>query len=76
MIVAVPADTPVTIPDIPIPIGTAVATPVAEELQLPPATESLNAVVAPSHTTAVPFIIGGRAFTIIIFVAPQPSLSI
>lgn len=46
-IVATPAATPVTMPDVP-----TVAVPVALLLHTPPATELLNVVVRPTHIPA------------------------
>ena len=67
MICDVPADTPVTIPVEPI-----VATAVLPLAQAPPVDASLNEVVAPWHTAAVPDIAAGNPLTVTIVVARQP----
>ncbi len=62
------------------PLATPVTTPVAEPIvatdavllvHVPP-TESVNVVVEPAHTLAVPDIEDGEAFTVITFVVVQP----
>jgi hypothetical protein len=60
-IVAVPADTPVTIPNI-----LTVATAVFDELQVPKAVASESVIVLPAHTAVGPVIAftGGRAFMV------------
>ena len=65
--VEVPADTPLTTP---VP-GATVATVVVLLLQVPPPA-SLNVVVDPTHTDAVPDIDDGNALTVTIIVAKQP----
>src|SRR6201994_4239 len=50
-IVAVPADTPPTVPPL------TVATPVAVLLHVPPVATSASVVVEPAHTVAVPVIV-------------------
>ena len=58
--VAVPAETPVTVPDdVP-----TVATPVDPEVHVPPDVTSLSVVEAPIHTVAVPVIEAGNALTV------------
>lgn len=66
----VPADTPDTTPD----EAPIVATPVTEELHVPPAGESLSDEVLPWHTVVLPVIADGSIFTIRPFVAEQPAL--
>ena len=58
--VAVPADTPVTMP-LPVPI---VATVVALLVQLPPPVASVNVVVNPEQTLVVPEIPDGNGLTV------------
>ena len=65
--VAVPADTPFTIPVVPI-----VATAVLLLLQVPPAVASVKGMVWPWHTPVGPAIATGDGFTAIITVALQP----
>lgn len=60
MIFAVPASTPVTIPE----LLPTVAMPVLPLVHVPPDGEELNVVVAPTHTVAVPVIADGVAFTV------------
>ena len=72
MIVAVPADTPVTSP-----LLFTVAIPVALLLHVPPAVASENCVVLPEHTVCVPVIAAttGAALTVTVLVTgvvPQP----
>ena len=62
--IAVPADTPVTTP---VP-GTTVTTVVVLLLHVPPPA-SLNVVVDPTHTDAVPEIAEGNGFTVTVLVA-------
>ena len=57
---AVPAETPETTPEL-LPM---VATPVEEELHVPPASASLKVVVAPTHTVNVPVIAATPVFTV------------
>ena len=66
IILAVPAVTPVTIPDVPI-----VALPL-RLLHVPPVIASLNDVDAPIHTEAVPFIAPGAALIVTTFVEEHP----
>jgi hypothetical protein len=61
---AVPAATPITTP---VPEPT-VATPVLPLLQVPPLALLLNVVVLPMHTDAVPVIVAGTGFTVMIVV--------
>ena len=70
--VVVPDDTPVTLPD-----ASTVATVVTVLLHAPPVAASLNPVVAPAQTVAVPVIVpaDGNGLTLTIAVAsavPQP----
>ena len=72
MIVAVPADTPVTSP-----LAFTVAMPVALLLHVPPAVASVNCVVLPIHTVCVPVIAAttGAEPTVTVLVTcvvPQP----
>ena len=74
--VAVPADTPVTMPVVP-----TVATVVAVLLQVPPVVASLNPVVAPAQTVAVPVMVpaDGNGLTVTTLVAaavPQPLVTV
>lgn len=66
--IAVPADTPVTIPE----INPTVAIPVAPELQVPPVIASLNVVVVPIQIFVEPLIITGDGLTVIVVVIIQP----
>ena len=72
--IAVPSDTPVTMPVL-LPTE---ATPSADELQVPPDGVLLNVVVAPIHTLRVPVISEGIAFTVTIAVSnavhPEPAV--
>lgn len=70
MIVAVPAETPVTTP---VPEPT-VAIPVAEELHVPPDVPSLSVVVEPAHIAALPVMDAGNAFTVTVVLAVHPEL--
>jgi hypothetical protein len=63
--VAVPPETPVTTP---VPEPT-VATAVAKVLHVPPVVVVLNEVVAPTHTTVVPVMDAGNAFTVTVLKA-------
>jgi hypothetical protein len=67
VIIAVPAATPVTIPEVPV-----VATDVLPLDQLPPVVEMLNGVVRPEQTTGVPEIDAGVAYTVTVVLVPQP----
>jgi len=67
----VPVATPVTRPE----DALIVAIEVVPLLQVPPLVESLNAVVNPVHTTAVP-VIAGTAVTVIVVIRMHPVLSI
>ena len=74
--VAVPADTPVTVPVLP-----TVATVVVVLLQAPPVVASLNPVVDPAQTVAVPVIVpaDGNGLTVTTLVAaavPQPLVTV
>ena len=65
-----PARTPDTLPEL-----LTVAIPGETELHVPPPVTSLNAVVAPAQTVAVPSTAVGTEFTVTIVVAamlPQP----
>jgi hypothetical protein len=70
MIVAVPADTPVTWPVVR-PGVSAVATAVLLLLQLPPAVVSVRVMERPAHTAASP-VIGDKALTIMELITVQP----
>jgi hypothetical protein len=61
VMVAVPAETPVTMPDVPI-----VAIPVLPLLQEPPEVVSLSVVVAPWHMVGVPVMAPGSGSMIIV----------
>ena len=67
MIIVVPAETPVTIPEVPI-------LPVAGELllQVPPPDTSLSAVDKPAQTCMIPDIAAGKGLTVMIVDAIQP----
>ena len=70
-ITVAPDVTPVTAPD----IGSTVAMPVFALPQVPPASGSVNVVVAPVHIVPVPEIGEGNAFTLtilVIYVTEQP----
>src|SRR6185312_13651484 len=67
VIVAVPADIPVTAP-----APSAVATVVAPLVHAPPASESLSCVLTPAHTWVVPHIADGNGSTVYTIVAIQP----
>ena len=67
----VPADTPVAIPD----IEPIVATPVADELHVPPAVLLLRLVVVPEQMLSVPLIADGSALTVTVLIALQPVAS-
>jgi hypothetical protein len=62
--IAVPSDTPVTIPLL-LPTD---AIPAADELQVPPEGVLPKVVVAPIHTLRVPVIVDGVVFTVITLV--------
>ena len=66
--VAVPADTPVTIPEL-MPI---VAIVVAVLVQVPPPTASVSGVVAPIHTVIIPVMAAGTGLTVTVSTAAQP----
>jgi hypothetical protein len=72
--IAVPSDTPVTIPLL-LPTD---AIPAADELQVPPDGVQPKVVVAPIHTLRVPVISEGIAFTVTIVVSnaaqPEPTV--
>ena len=68
VIVAVPRDTPVTIPLL---IPT-VATDVLLLVHVPPAVGSLIDMVAPTQTAVGPVIVPGSGFTVTVIVAAQP----
>lgn len=66
--IAVPADTPVTIPvDEPM-----VAMAVLPLLQSPPPAPSLSVVVVPTHVCNIPVIVVGPEFTVTVVIAVQP----
>ena len=69
--VAVPLESPVTIP-----VGSTVPTAVLLLLQAPPATDSVKADVRPTHTVWVPVIAAGTAFTVTAVILLQPALSV
>ena len=69
--VEVPAATPLTTP---VP-GTTVATVVILLLQVPPPA-SLNVVVEPAHTDAIPVIDEGKALTVTVVTAKHPVPSV
>jgi hypothetical protein len=62
--VAVPELTPVTVP-----VDPMVATVVVLLLQVPYGVASVNVVVNPAHTTAVPFTVPGVTLTVMVAVA-------
>ena len=68
MIIAVPDETPVTVPD----ILPTVATETDEELQLPPVTPSVYKVELPAHTIEIPEIAEGAPVTVMTTDALQP----
>ncbi len=63
----VPAETPVTIPDVP-----TVAIPELPLTHDPPVGVDDNVVVAPTHTDIVPVIADGAANTVTVVVRTQP----
>jgi len=65
--IAVPADTPVTIPEVPV-----VAMPAALLLQVPPLVASLNVVVEPEQIVTVPVMAAGKGLTVMPCMAVQP----
>ena len=67
----VPPATPVTTPD----NAPTVATPVALLVHVPPDEASVSAVVEPAHIEVTPVGVDGTPFTVMLFVAEQPSLS-
>ena len=67
IIAAVPAPTPVTSPE-----DVTVATPLAPLLQVPPGVALVNAVVPPTHITAVPVTGKGFGLMVTTTVAIQP----
>lgn len=71
VIVAVPAESPETIPLVPI-----VAVAGVLLLHVPPTVPSLNAVVEPSQTLVVPVITAGEACTVTVTLWLQPVLSV
>jgi hypothetical protein len=68
VIVVVPLDTPITRP-----AELTVAMPVALLLHVPPIGLLIRFVVLPSHTSCVPVITAGSAFTFIVAVRMQPA---
>ena len=71
MTIAIPLDTPVTIP-LPGPEETTVAIAGALLLHIPPDTVLLSTVVAPVHTFVLPVITDGNAFTVIVVEVLHP----
>ena len=69
---ALPAAIPVTIPD----VAFTVATDVLLLVQVPPVTASLNVVVLPAQTDALPEIAAGVAFTVTYDVVEHPPGSV
>ena len=53
-----------------------VAVPVAPDVHEPVGVASVSGVVEPAHTDAVPPIAAGRALTVTVFVAMQPSADV
>jgi len=72
VIVALPADIPVTVPE----IGPIVATPALLLAHVPPDDVLLNVVVAPTQTDAVPVIAAGKALTVAVVLEEQPDGSV
>ncbi len=68
VIVAVPAEIPVTTPV----VLPTVATPGALLVHVPPGVASVNVIVEPTHTADGPAITAGNAFTVITLVVEQP----
>ena len=68
MIVAVPVNIPVTMPE----VEPIVATAGLLLVQVPPNTASLNTVVCPTHTPVLPMIGVGTGVTVIVLVAAHP----
>ena len=69
--VAVPAATPDTMPDVPM-----VATPVLLLAHVPPLVVDDKVVVEPAHTEVVPVITAGSALTVYTAVPTQPPLTV
>ena len=72
--VALPVDTPVISPV----VALIVATPIASLLQVPPATELLKVVVAPTHTKLAPDTASGKGSIVTVIVVMsemEPSLT-
>ena len=72
MIVAVPAATPDTTPDVELTL----AVPEALLVHTPPVGDEDNVVVDPVHTESVPVIAPGCTFTVTTLVAKQPPLKV
>ena len=70
--IGLPADTPVTTPV----VEPTVANPVLLLLQVPPPVISLNIVVEPVQTLAVPVMAAGNGLTVMIAVVIQPVASV
>jgi hypothetical protein len=68
VIVAVPVDTPLTIPV----VSPTVAIAVLPLLQVPPPVPSASVVVAPVHTVVMPVIPAGDGYTVIAIAIVQP----
>ncbi len=68
MIVAFPPATPVTIPEFRLTVALAVLL----LLHVPPDTASVNDVVLPAHTVAVPLIVEGVPLIVATLVTKQP----
>jgi hypothetical protein len=66
--VAVPAATPVTMPDVPI-----LATPALLLAHVPPPVVEERVVVVPAHKEVAPVIVAGIALTVIVVVLTQPA---
>lgn len=71
--VAVPADTPVTVAVVPAP--TILATPEALLLHVPPGVTSVYVPVVPLHTSNGPLIAAGEVFTVTVAVRWQPPVN-
>jgi hypothetical protein len=67
VILALPAETPVTTPE-----DDTVATLVVPDVHAPPGGVVLKAVVRPWHTDVLPVMPAGNGLTVIVFVASHP----
>ena len=65
---AVPAATPVTVPDVPLML----ATVPLSDAHVPPVTASLSVVVRPAQTATIPAMDAGNGFTVITVDVLQP----